>query len=560
MRAGRRTQKDVDLVLEGWPQKFPYIKLVTATNNFMEAKEVGEGGFGVVYRGFLIDLTMEVAIKSHDETQYETEVKIMSRLRHRNLIRLIGYSHHKHRLLLVYEFAPNGNLSSHLFDSKKPPLSWAQRQKIALGLARALRYLHEECVARYVVHRDVKSANVLLDENYEVKLADFGLAMVGDHGRDLQETGVWGTVGYLAPEYQCTGRFSKGSDVYSFGVVVLEIACGRKAMDLVRPSVTAVKATSHQILSLTEKGEYTADLPVNEVQCLKKAFDGLEGPFASFIEESSLRPDWIIFNFAQYLSNTASHAFIGPPLEFEASLEQLTAPPKWALFKTTVTYRAHEVVRIAESASYDSSGVSDGERVLSTRKAANCSSSGLRSCFEFEADWLNVLRTEAELDTEQLRELALGLESSGLPFAWGLRILFEAPSGSNALPDGFEDRTNNRGLVSKGWVPQLRILAHDAVGGFLTHYWWSLITEGLHFGRVFVGFPIMADQGLKARVIVEKKVGLEVPGYERDESFKREEGVAEALRVAMVEEEGGPPKANARLMKGVFADKALHDR
>ncbi|KAK1291598.1 L-type lectin-domain containing receptor kinase IX.1 [Acorus calamus] len=240
MWAQRKTKKDLDLEIERWPQKFPYIKLVTATNNFMEDQELGEGGFGMVYKGFLIDLSMEVAIKrcsdlpSHFKTQYETEVKISSRLRHRNVIRLIGYSNHKHRPLLVYEVAPNGSLSSHLFDSMKPPLSWAQRKKIALGLARALRYLHEECAAQYVVHRDVKSANVLLDENYEVKLADFGLAMVGDHGRDLQETDVWGTMGYVAPEYQCTGRFSKGSDVYSFGVVLLEIACGRKAMDLVR--------------------------------------------------------------------------------------------------------------------------------------------------------------------------------------------------------------------------------------------------------------------------------------------------------------------------------------
>ncbi|KAK1317855.1 L-type lectin-domain containing receptor kinase IX.1 [Acorus calamus] len=240
MWAQRKTKKDLDLEIERWPQKFPYIKLVTATNNFMEDQKLGEGGFGVVYKGFLIDLSMEVAIKrcsdlpSHFKTQYETEVKITSRLRHRNVIRLIGYSHHKDRPLLVYEFAPHGTLSSHLFDSKKPPLSWAQRQEIALGLAHALRYLHEECVARYVVHRDVKSANVLLDENYEVKLSDFGLAMVSDHDGDLRETDVWGTEGYVAPEYQCTGRFGKGSDVYSFGVVVLEIACGRKATDLVR--------------------------------------------------------------------------------------------------------------------------------------------------------------------------------------------------------------------------------------------------------------------------------------------------------------------------------------
>ncbi|KAK1323872.1 L-type lectin-domain containing receptor kinase IX.1 [Acorus calamus] len=217
------------------PQRFPYSKLATATDDFNEDRKLGAGGFGGVYRGYLKDMSLEVAIKKVSDTskqgkkEYLSEVKIISQLRHRHLVQLIGYCHSNTRLLLVYELVPNGSLDSHLFGSKCG-LAWAVRHKIALGLASALLYLHEEWT-RCVLHRDVKASNVMLDENFEAKLGDFGLARLVDHDQNLQTTELAGTRGYLAPECFYTGKASRESDVYSFGVVALEIACGRKVID-----------------------------------------------------------------------------------------------------------------------------------------------------------------------------------------------------------------------------------------------------------------------------------------------------------------------------------------
>ncbi|KAA8545681.1 hypothetical protein F0562_020867 [Nyssa sinensis] len=214
------------------PKKFSYGELVRATNSFAEEEKLGEGGFGGVYRGFLRDLNSHVAVKKVSRVseqgikEYASEVKIFSRLRHRNLVQLIGWCHEKRELLLVYEFMPNGSLDSHLFKAKTV-LTWVVRYKIAQGLASALFYLHEEW-EQCVVHRDIKSSNIMLDSSFNAKLGDFGLARLVDHEKGSQTTIVAGTRGYMAPEYVITGKASKESDVYSFGVVALEIACGRK--------------------------------------------------------------------------------------------------------------------------------------------------------------------------------------------------------------------------------------------------------------------------------------------------------------------------------------------
>ncbi|XP_057465184.1 L-type lectin-domain containing receptor kinase IX.1-like [Actinidia eriantha] len=218
------------------PKKFSYGQLFRATNNFSEEQKLGEGGFGGVYRGFLRDLNSYVAVKRISKgskqgiKEYASEVRIISRLRHRNLVQLIGWCHEKKELLLVYEFMENGSLDSHLFKGKTM-LTWAMRCKIAQGLASALLYLHEEW-EQCVVHRDVKSSNVMLDSNFNAKLGDFGLARLVDHEKGSQTTVLAGTMGYLAPECVVTGKASKETDVYSFGVVALEIACGRKPFDL----------------------------------------------------------------------------------------------------------------------------------------------------------------------------------------------------------------------------------------------------------------------------------------------------------------------------------------
>ncbi|XP_057978154.1 L-type lectin-domain containing receptor kinase IX.1-like [Malania oleifera] len=217
------------------PRKFSYRDLARATKNFSPGTKLGQGGFGGVYRGFLKELNSHVAVKrvSKDSRQgareYAAEIRIISRLRHRNLVQLFGWCHEKKELLLVYEFMPNGSLDSHMFNPECT-LTWAQRYRIAHNLASALLYLHEEW-EQCVVHRDIKSSNVMLDSNFNAKLGDFGLARLVDHARGARTTAVAGTMGYMAPECITTGRASKESDVFSFGIVALELACGRKPID-----------------------------------------------------------------------------------------------------------------------------------------------------------------------------------------------------------------------------------------------------------------------------------------------------------------------------------------
>ncbi|XP_024024095.1 L-type lectin-domain containing receptor kinase IX.1-like [Morus notabilis] len=219
------------------PKKFSYKELVKATNKFAEEGKLGEGGFGEVYKGYLSYLNLTVAVKrgsmrsKQGRKEYMSEVKIISRLRHRNLVQLIGWCHEiSKEFLLVYELLPNGSLDSHLFGRNRSILSWEVRQKIVLGLASALLYLHEES-EQCVLHRDIKSSNIMLDSNFNAKLGDFGLARLVDEATGPRTTGLAGTWGYMAPEYINTSKASNASDVYSFGVVALEIACGRKSIE-----------------------------------------------------------------------------------------------------------------------------------------------------------------------------------------------------------------------------------------------------------------------------------------------------------------------------------------
>ncbi|XP_062176282.1 L-type lectin-domain containing receptor kinase IX.1-like [Alnus glutinosa] len=217
------------------PKRFSYDELVRATNDFAEEGKLGEGGFGGVYKGFLSDLQQFVAVKKvsrpsdQGKKAYTTEIKIISVLRHKNMVQLIGWCHEKGALLLVYEFMPNGSLDFHLFGGRTL-LNWEVRYKIALGLASALLYLHEES-GQYVVHRDIKSSNIMLDSDFNAKLGDFGLARLMDGEAGVKTTGLAGTWGYIAPEYASTGKATKESDVFGFGVVVLEIACGKRSTE-----------------------------------------------------------------------------------------------------------------------------------------------------------------------------------------------------------------------------------------------------------------------------------------------------------------------------------------
>nr|GFA49126.1 L-type lectin-domain containing receptor kinase IX.1-like [Tanacetum cinerariifolium] len=192
------------------PKRFTYHELAQATGDFAENEKLGEGGFGGVYKGFLKDSNTFVAVKRVSKSskqgikEYASEVRIISRLRHRNLVQLIGWCHQKGELMLVYEYMENGSLDSHLFKAKSL-LTWDARYKIAHGLASALLYLHEEW-EQCVLHRDIKASNVMLDSNFNAKLGDFGLAKLVDHEKGSQTTMLAGTLGYMAPECVVTGK------------------------------------------------------------------------------------------------------------------------------------------------------------------------------------------------------------------------------------------------------------------------------------------------------------------------------------------------------------------
>ncbi|KAI7745259.1 hypothetical protein M8C21_018934 [Ambrosia artemisiifolia] len=222
-------------------KRFSFGELSHSTRGFAETEKLGEGGLGAVYKGFLEDSSTYIAVKRVSKTskqgikEYASEVRFISRVRHRNLVQLIGWCHQKAEFLLVYEYMENGSLDLHLFKGKSL-LTWETRHKIVHGLASALLYLHEEW-EQCVLHRDIKSSNVMLDSNFKAKLDDFGLARLVDHDKGSHTlTMVAGTLGYMAPECLDTGKASKESDVFSFGVVALEITCGRKPIENKAPA------------------------------------------------------------------------------------------------------------------------------------------------------------------------------------------------------------------------------------------------------------------------------------------------------------------------------------
>ncbi|KAL5579513.1 hypothetical protein UlMin_011955 [Ulmus minor] len=222
------------------PRWFSYAELELATGGFSKANFLAEGGYGSVHRGVLPD-GQAVAVKQHKlassqgDLEFCSEVEVLSCAQHRNVVMLIGFCIEDKRRLLVYEYICNGSLDSHLYGQHREPLEWSARQKIAVGAARGLRYLHEECRVGCIVHRDMRPNNILITHDFEPLVGDFGLARWQPDGDTGVETRVIGTFGYLAPEYAQSGQITEKADVYSFGVVLVELVTGRKAVDLNRP-------------------------------------------------------------------------------------------------------------------------------------------------------------------------------------------------------------------------------------------------------------------------------------------------------------------------------------
>ncbi|KAJ6359309.1 hypothetical protein OIU76_000942 [Salix suchowensis] len=358
-----------------------------------------------------------------------------------------------------------------------------------------------------------------------------------------------------------------------------------------------VKLPLPQVEGLPPDAEATIDLPANKVQYLKIALDKLQEPFAKVLE--SLDPDWIFYDFAQY--------WVGPiaaRLGIKSAFFSICIAATVAFL---VAYKYYDIKNTFDCVEDDASGVNDLIRWGLSMQS--CDFIAVRSSFEIEPEWLQVLETihekpvfpvgqlppveyeleekhsdawssmkkwldiqdkssvvyvafgsEAKPSQAQITELALGLELSGLPFFWVLRTRRGIDDTDLIeLPPGFEERTKGQGVVCTTWAPQLMILAHESIGGFLTHSGWSSVVEALTFQKALILLTFYSDQGINARVLEEKKIGYSLPRNELDGSFTRD-SVAESLRLVMVSEEGKVYRDKAKDVSGLFGDRDSQDR
>ncbi|XWS70035.1 hypothetical protein CRYUN_Cryun03dG0014600 [Craigia yunnanensis] len=388
-------------------------------------------------------------------------------------------------------------------------------------------------------------------------------------------------------------------------------------------NITFIPLPLPQVDSLPPGVESTSELPIHKVPYLKKAHDKLEAQLTEFLKKST-QVRWIIHDFApHWLPPVATQlginlvyfsifcastiAFTGPPSEMLSRQrpEDLTVVPVWMDYPNNIAFKLHEMV--SHQQCMDS--VSDFERFRTT--LLSCKILALRSCFEIEPDALRVLSkihqkpivplgllppslpsnedkgdgnweainkwldskqeksvfyvalgSEVSLSPEFMHELASGIEKSGLPFIWVVRNrpLVEGQLVEDIIPPGFEERVSDRGLILPGWAPQLRVLAHSSVGGFLTHCGWSSVIEALGFGVPLILFPVAsADLGLVSRLMHDKKVGLEIERNDLDGSFTSDL-VAESIKRVMVDPQGSQLRANAYAMKEIFGNVELSNK
>lgn len=432
----------------------------------------------------------------------------------------------------------------------------------------------------------------------------------------------WLAFGHLIPYLELAKLIAQKGHQISFISTPRNIDRLPKLPSNLSPLIKFIKLPLPHVENLPENMEATMEVTGRQVVLLEKAYDGLQEPITRFLESSKpdwLLFDYA----AYWLPDTARNlgissaffsiyiaaclAFLVPKCSDDrSSPEDFMVPPNWVPLPSTVAYRRFEISRILSSLVGENDSVSAlyrGKEVI-----RGCDLIAIRSSWEFEPEWLRLLEdlhrkpvipvgqlpptpfldedemdtwrsikqwldlkakssvvyvafgSEAKLSQQELTELALGLELSELPFFWVLRTHSDSGNSDHVqLPTGFEERTEGRGLVCRGWAPQKKILAHESVGVFLSHSGWSSVVEALQLSKALVLLTVSNDQGLNARVLEEKMIGYSIPRDENDGSFTRD-SVAESLKLVMLKEEGKVYRDKAKEMSFVFGDRDLQDR
>ncbi|KAE8010489.1 hypothetical protein FH972_006857 [Carpinus fangiana] len=414
----------------------------------------------------------------------------------------------------------------------------------------------------------------------------------------------WLAFGHLIPFLELGKLIARKGHHISFISTPRNIERLPKIPPDLAPSITFVKLPLPHVENLPENAEATTDVPHHIVPYLKKSHDGLQQPLSHFLETSA--PHWIIHDFAPHwlppiatklgisrafvsIFSASTWCFFNPcPRSHDPSTrtepEHFTVPPKWVPFPTKVAYRLFEAKKIFDNHKEDNaSGVSDFFRLEMVLPGIEAWA--VKTCMEVEGEWLKLLgelyddipvipvgllppRPKQEggdnnkdstwdttgdwLDKQEKGSvvyIALGSETQPSQQDFTELALVE-------VPEVFLERTGGRGIVWTDWAPQLRILAHESVGGFLTHCGWSSVTEALQFGRALVLLPFLTDTGLMARFLEEREAGVQVPRNEEDGSFTRE-SVAKTLKLVIKDVEGKIYRDNAKEMASIFGDMDL---
>ncbi|KAL2342124.1 hypothetical protein Fmac_010064 [Flemingia macrophylla] len=429
----------------------------------------------------------------------------------------------------------------------------------------------------------------------------------------------WLAMGHIYPYFEVAKILAQKGHYVTFISTPKNIDRMPKTPKALEPFIKLVRLPLPHVDHLPEGSESTMDIPTTKNCFLKKAYEGLQDDVSSLLKTSM--PDWVFYDFAaswvppiaNSLNIRCAHynitpawnkVFFDPPKDKikDYSIQTICGPPTWLPFSTTLHIKPYEFLRAWNGTKDEETG----ERAsFDLNKAySSCDMFLLRTSRELEGEWLDYLASnykmpvlpvgllppsmqirddeeeekspdwvkikawldsqepssvvyigfgsELKLSQQDLTELAHGIELSMLPFFWALKL-----AGALELPEGFEERTKDRGLVWKSWAPQLKILAHGAIGGCMSHCGSGSVIEKVHFGHVLVTLPYLLDQALFSRALEEKKVAVEVPRNDQDGSFTRE-SVSKTLRLAIVDEEGSSLRENAKEMGKLFSSKELH--